>query len=238
MGNAYFPFQALGFHCNPFRALTEDEWAAIVVIPSDICQLAQNDNICLQILGDAGHGKSTLLRGLTATLRATGKRVHFEYLPLGQRHFKTPSVTIGNVDVFLLDEAQRLTRRQRKKLFSIVTQHRVRLMIGSHEDLTPQFGQNGLTLSTIILDNIDEATLHEMLIKRLNNFRADQSPTIAFEADAIAYLLNHFGRNLRQLEYHLYEVFQYLAEKQRIESISAALLTEIDPYIVSLAGPE
>jgi replication-associated recombination protein RarA len=235
--NRYFPFEALGFQCNPFRALTEDEWAAIAVIPPEIHELVQSEDTHLQFLGDAGHGKSTLLRGLTTKLRASGKRVHFEYLPLGQRHFKTPSVTIGNIDVFLLDETQRLTRRQRKKLFSIVTQHRVRLMVGTHEDLAQQFTQNRMSLATTILDDINQAILSDMLIKRLDYFRTDQSPHIVFDADAILYLISRFGRNLRQIEYYLYEVFQHLTLKQQVAPISAALLTQIDPYIIIPVGP-
>lgn len=241
MPNRYFPFEALGFHANPFRALTEDEWATIAVLPSEIQELVEQEDTHLQILGEAGHGKSTLLRGLSAKLEEIGQQVCFEYLPLGQRHFKTPSAKIVDIDVFLLDEVQRLTRRQRKQLFSLVTDHQIRLMIGSHEDFTPRFSKNGMSLATILLEDIDEHVLSEMLVKRMDYFRTDGQSKVYVEADAVDYLIARFGRNLRQLEYYLYEVFQYLAEQQQIEPISAELLTEIDPYIVidlNLVGPE
>src|SRR5262245_45267305 len=32
----FFPFHAIGFQCNPFRALTDEEWAAVAVLPADL----------------------------------------------------------------------------------------------------------------------------------------------------------------------------------------------------------
>lgn len=235
--NHYFPFEALGFHSNPFRALTDEEWATIAILPPEICDALQQDTH-IQILGDAGHGKSTTLRGLVSQLGQQGKKVEYEYLPLGQHHFITPPSIIQNLDVFLLDEVQRLNRRQRNKLFSIVTKHHVRLILGSHEDFEPRFSKNKLPITTIILDDIDPSFLGEMLTERLNYFRIGSNSPVYFEADAIDYLLDRFRRNLRLMEYYLYEVFQHLADAQKTEPISATILTEIDPLIVNLVEQE
>src|SRR5262249_26539331 len=113
--NSYFPFHALGFRSNPFRALTDEEWAEIVVLPPELAAAAAEAEARgghLQILGDRGRGKTSALLGLAAAQRQAGKRAAYEYLPEGRDSFRT---ALAGLDVFLLDEAQRLNGAEQRR---------------------------------------------------------------------------------------------------------------------------
>src|SRR5207248_5460657 len=124
----YFPFHALGYRSNPFRALSDEEWADIVVLPEAVLAVAAGPNH-LQILGELGHGKTSALLGLAQQLRRAGRRVAYEYLPIG--HYVFTSQLTG-LDVFLLDEVQRLRTAERRRLLA-AAKGGLRLMLGSHE---------------------------------------------------------------------------------------------------------
>src|SRR4051812_44035267 len=102
MSSRYFPFHAIGLRCNPFRALVDEEWAEVAVLPELMRAVLVGGFVHLQILGAIGHGKTTTLLGLLAHFTRAERRVDYEYLPDGQRHFRAD---IDNLDVFLLDEA-------------------------------------------------------------------------------------------------------------------------------------
>ena len=39
MRNPWFPFHSLGFRCNPFRVLTDEEWAEVAVLPEEVLEV-------------------------------------------------------------------------------------------------------------------------------------------------------------------------------------------------------
>ena len=82
MTNPFFPFHALGFQCNPFRAVTDSEWVDLAILPDSI----PADFVHLQLLGDQGHGKTTALLALTARF----SRSAYEHLEVDQDQFTTP----------------------------------------------------------------------------------------------------------------------------------------------------
>jgi hypothetical protein len=197
----FFPFYAIGFKCNPFRALTDDEWAAVAVLRLALQARLAHGFEHLQLLGPLGHGKTSGLLALAAHLRRAKQRVAYEYLAEGQSRFvtRTPAV-----DYFLLDEAQRLSGRERDRLLRLPGVH---FVLGSHEDLSPLFAARRLALATIRIDN-DEDHLRTILERRLAYFAHDGAPTITFDAAAVRFLHQTFGGNLRAAQYFLYEVFQ------------------------------
>ncbi len=117
MTNPYFPFRALGFCCNPFRALMPDEWAAVAVLPEPVIEVLERGFQHLQIRGRKGRGKSTTLHGLIDHFEEAGLRVAYERLPRGQHHFLTDT---SDLDMFFLDEAQRLNWAERWRLVRAV----------------------------------------------------------------------------------------------------------------------
>jgi len=206
MRDPYFPFHALGFRSNPFRALTDEEWAAIVVLPEAVLQAAASGGH-LQVLGEMGRGKTSTLLGLAEQFRRDGRAVAYEYLPIGQDTFK---LALAGLEVFLLDEVQRLRPDERRRLLA-AARGGLRLIVGSHEDLAPAFTGAGLALSTVRLETTGRVHLETILARRLAYFALpDRQPQVTLDPSAAKYLEATFGSNLRAMERFLYEVFQGL----------------------------
>ncbi len=197
--NPYFPFHAIGYKCNPFRTLTDDEWSEIAVLPTAILDAAQTSTH-LQILGALGRGKTTTLMGLQKHLRQLGKRVEYEYIPEGQDHFETKT---GDLEIFLLDEAQRI-----KNFPQVLNLREVRLIFASHQDFALRFARHDQPLATFELDSIAPDHLRLVIEKRLAYFALSDPRPVRFADDAIEYLYEKFGSDLRRVERFLYEVFQ------------------------------
>jgi hypothetical protein len=228
----YFPFRALGFSGNPFRRLTDDEWAAAAVLPGELVRLAHSSSDHLQVLGAQGRGKSSCLRSLATRFRRYGLRTTYEYLTPGTKSFST---SLDGLDVFLLDEAQRLKARERTRLLAAASPERrgPRLVIGGHDDLTPLFTDHGLPLATVRIDSITPAYMHAVLTRRLAFSALDDPPAITFSPDAAHYLCDTFGSNLRLVERFLYEVFQSQPRRGRLTSAILAGFEHVRPSTVS-----
>ncbi len=238
MINPYFPFHALGFQCNPFRVLTDDEWADIAVLPDAVELVVTPGFVHLQVLGALGHGKTTTLLGLAARFRREGKRVAYEYLPEGQSQFHTG---LSGLDVFLLDETQRLSRSERDRLLSAAPtlpkvsnlREGLQLVVSSHDDLALLFAKRGLSLTTAHLDKAASPDhLSAVLERRLSYFALDKNaPGVTLTSDAVRYLHEAFGGNLRAMQYFLYEVFQ------RIKSRGAITADYLRAEAAIIGGP-
>src|SRR5574341_176897 len=192
-----------GEFTKAIRALTDEEWVAVAVLPADLQAVVENEFDHLQILGPLGHGKTTCLLALAARLRDAGRHAGYEYLPQRQSYFVTEP---GHLHYFLLDEAHRLSNRERNRLLRLPNLH---LVVGSHEDLSPLFAERRLHLTTIRIHN-DASQLRAVLERRLAYFALDGRPAITFDAAAIAFLHQLLGGKLRAAEDFLYEVFQRL----------------------------
>lgn len=191
---------------NPFQALTEEEWAEIVVWP-DAAATAFNQPTHLQLLGPTGSGKTSLLLAGHARLRYDpARRVKLEYLAEGESRRRTP---LNQLDVYLLDEAQRLNWWERKKWVAAAAHQPIRLIFSSHQDMTPLFQPYRLPLTTIRLDTLTPSHLQTLLERRLAHFA---SP-ITFTPETITYLWQRFSPNWRDLEFFLYDVWQQWGDK-------------------------
>ena len=221
MKSRHFPFYDLGFRCNPFRVLTEDEWRDIAVLPPIVEAALENEVPYLQIMGDMGRGKSTTLHGVAAHLKRQHQRVVYEYLPEGHRRFKS---NLSQVDVFLLDEAQRLWPWERRRLIKLAKKYHLRLIIGTHEDFSILFRRHQLQFETVCLDSHEGAEISKILARRLAYFSYDTKAPIYFELDSIDYLSEAFGTDLRTMQYFLYEVFQHLEQPM---PLSAKILQQM-----------
>lgn len=220
----YFPFVALGFHGNPFRRLTDDESAAVTVLPDELVCVARSSSDHVQILGAQGRGKSTCLRALGTRFARNGLRTAYEYLPPGSNSL---SGSLDGFDVVLLDEAQRLKAGERARLLASAASRRrgFRLVVGTHDDMAPPFAGQRLPLATVRLDSITPARMQEVLTRRLALCALDDPPAITFSADAVRHLCDAFGSNLRGVECFLYEVFQ---SKPARGSLTSAMLARFE----------
>ena len=205
----FLRFQRLGFLCNPFRVLTDEEWATLSVVPPVILKAIDNSCHHLQLIGDRGRGKTTLLLGIFSHLQQRAVDASYEYIPEGQRHFNTRQLP----DVFLLDEAQRLTWWERKRLINGV-KHGTRLFLSTHHDFRSIFQRRGLPLEVIDVNSLyDEQLLLEMWQRRIDHFRTDTSP-LALTTDGVKFLIDLYGNDRRSMERFLYEAFQALETPQ------------------------
>ncbi|MBK8988893.1 MAG: hypothetical protein IPM39_22950 [Chloroflexi bacterium] len=206
MNRAHFHFYQLGYRRNPFGALTAAEWAAVAVLPSPVNLLLAVSPQNWQLLGPMGSGKTTSLLGLEAHFAALGQRVAYEYLPDGQSRFVTDT---AELDLFLLDEAQRLSGRERRRLLRLVEHGRIRLIISSHEDLSPLFARWRRPLASVWLaTEISVAHYWAVLERRLAYFALPDRERVTLAETAVSFLYDTFGHNMRDAEYFLYEVWQ------------------------------
>jgi chromosomal replication initiation ATPase DnaA len=201
-------FIDIGFACNPFRALERGEWVRAAVIPGAVRRAVQAGGH-LQILGPAGSGKTTTLLALEDEFRRAGRTCAYEYIPPKANRFRTET---KELDVFLLDEAQRLSGRilffgrQRARL-ARAAQAGTRLVLGSHDELADIFRAADMPLQTLRLEPPGAGRLAEILERRLSLF-ANRTDRAMFSEEALLWLLRNFGEDLRTMEYFLYEFFQ------------------------------
>lgn len=225
----FFFQHTLGFRRNPFGALEPDEWAAITVLSATLTKLLPSHFTHLQLLGSMGSGKTTTLLKLADQLSQTGCRLAYEYLAQGQKVYQTDTAVL---DMFLLDEAQRLNRRERRRLLSAVTQHShkdLHLILSSHEDLTPLFRRWRQPLLSVNLEETLTADWYgRMLSRRLEYFALPDKPHTTLSADAVEWLYETFYPNMRDAEYFLYEVWQRETAVREVTAVQLKqLFTEI-----------
>lgn len=220
----YFFHHTLGFRRNPFGALTDEEWVAVAVLPPTVLALLSPGYGPVQLLGPMGSGKSTMLLKLADQFSRVGSRTAYEYLAAGEHRIKTET---ADLDVFLLDEAQRLSLRARRQLLKLVgskNSPRFRLIFSSHKDLTPYFHWRKLPLVTLRLENtITRSQYSQMLARRLDYFALPDRVHTTLAPDAIHWLYDNFAPNLRAAEYFLYEVWQ---QETAVRAITAVELSQ------------
>lgn len=198
------------------------------MLPEELTAISDEHNTHVQIIGNDGHGKTTALMGLTAYFSRKGKRFAYEYLPVGQSKYNTD---IQNLEIFLLDEFQRLSERQRVSLIasaSVVPIGGLQLIVSSHEDFVNYFKACDLSLTTIRLGKIFALRLRIILERRLRFFTLDETANPSFTIGAVQYLWNTYGGDLHSVEHLLYHVFQKL---KPCEKITERHLQNIGPLI-------
>ena len=209
--DGFLRIHRLGFRCNPYRTLADDEWVEVAVLPEEVSRVLRVGGAHLQVLGAAGRGKSTTLRALAARLGDEGRRTRYEYLPEGQSSFTSE---MRGLELFCLDEAQRLAPGERSRLMAGARD--LRLVLGSHEDLTGLFQRAELSLATACLDRASDAHFRAVLERRLEYFALPGAARVSFTPGAMQRLWERFGSDLRSAERLLYELFQRLEEAEPI----------------------
>lgn len=203
----FFPFYKFGLTRNPFGTLSPAEQIAITVPPPPIEAALRTGFAHLIVLGRKGRGKSTALHYLKWHFAARGQRVAYERLPRWHWRYTTD---IAPLDVFALDEAQRLAPWELWRLFR--ERGDSRLIIGSHRNLTLDFRLRGLDVLTVRLDGAMTCErLAVILQRRLDAFALDDTPPrLHFTPDAVDYLWRRYRDDLRTMNFDLYDAFQRL----------------------------
>lgn len=210
------PYRRAGFRSNPFRTLTDDEWLDVTVLPPAVDHLLSTDKH-VQISGRKGFGKSTLLRSMALLLSEDGQAIDYEYLPPGTHQF---TAGLSRLDIYILDEAQRLTPNELIRLTQQVRQNRVRLIYSTHISLRPLFGLAGLPTDHLHLSQrtypnpLDH--IQQVIEKRLAYFALPDATYTSIDASGYGWLHNRFGVNIRDMLAFLYTVYQHVEGVQHL----------------------
>lgn len=208
LSKRYFPFHAMGFRSNPFRALTREEWSEIAVIPPQIEEILASNFTHLQIVGDQGAGKTSTLLALRVHFTKLGHRVRYHYLPQGEKRFRG---NLHSIDILLLDEMQRLRKSQRTRLLRKIAPGNgsgIQLICSTHEDLTTTFKSRNCPLTTIRLVLHEKSFVREIIERRLQYFALEKRASVSINDSAYRFLIDAFICDLRAVERFLYSVFQ------------------------------
>lgn len=206
----FFPFFALGYRRNPFGVLSRVEWQQVVVLPPLTEDTLVGGFDHLQLIGPKGRGKTSHLLALTHHFDSLGKSLAYEYIAAGTHRFTT---RLNGLQWFLIDEAQRLSPFSRWWMLRAAARG-LHLIVATHRDLAPLFIRHGLNIATLSVDATStRAHLQAVLDRRLVFFARDDH-AVALSPDAIDWLWERFGTDLRATENVLYEAFQQRASRR------------------------
>lgn len=155
----------------------------------------------LEILADAGHGKSSHLLALAVR----HPKAHYVYVPEGASTIDTTPV-----ELLLLDEAQRVKPRLLRRLIRAGTV----LVMGTH---APMADRLGVPVRRWPLPELDLPRLRAIVDRRIHYARGDGGPTFRVSDTTLKSLVECFGGNIRAIEDALYESVQCALEAGHVE---------------------
>lgn len=198
------PFEHLNLRRNPFGELDLAERATLAVVDVDrYVGRLNRPGYAVQFTGDKGRGKTTHLLALRERFPQSAY-VHVE-------EDERPRIPQGRP--LLIDEAQRVGRRQRRRVF----RRGVPLVLGTHEDLRLELLRAGYEVDSVDLgDTLDTRRLLELLNRRIDRSRRSAGPVPRITPRTAEAMIVRFGDNVRAIEWHLYEVFQHLTRIQDV----------------------
>ncbi|MCH2203329.1 MAG: hypothetical protein MK102_15275 [Fuerstiella sp.] len=192
------PFSHLNLRRNPFGELTTEEWTALAdvdVVP--LLQLLSVPRSVIQFIGGKGYGKTTHL----LAIRSQFESASYVHIPEGESR----SIPAGWP--VLIDEAQRLTRWQRIRIFRPL----VPLVLATHSDFSRALRGAGREVTTIeVEDRTNSERLHRILNARIDAARRSPGETPTVSHATAQKLLNEFGPDIRRILHVLYGRIQRL----------------------------
>ena len=204
----YFPSWHLGYRCNPFRALTQEEWNDLALLPEELPENFDDLPPLVLVLGEQGRGKTSSLIALKRDFQQRGRRAAYEYLPPGASRYRLDP---RDFHAYFLDEAQRLSGPALNRLMRLLSSGELPLPIltlSSHKDLSHFADARGVETLKITLENHSSEFIRDLIELRLTYFERPGSQGVRLAPDAIDLLMSHCNSNLRLLEKLLYEAYQ------------------------------
>ena len=198
------PFAHLNLRRNPFGETDlADRLDFAVIDVSHFVERLRRPGYAVQFLGDKGHGKTTHL----VAIQAEFPQSVYVHLGEGERH------TFAASRPLLIDELQRVPKRQRRKLF----QRPVSFALGSHEDCADELRRAGVEVETVhVGSTLTQDTLALIIERRIAWARRSPAPVPTVGCETVAKLLSEYRSDLRAIERHLYDVFQQLTEIREV----------------------
>lgn len=192
------PFVHLNLHKNPFGSLTRKEQAQLALVDVDFfVEQLRRGPFRVQFLGECGAGKTTHLLAI---------RKHFPDAPYFHFAEGAPIPKIPQAPLMFLDETQRLPRPLLKSLLSQKTS----LVMATHRNHSRILRRGGVPFESIKLNGLSDEKLQIWIESRVEAVRRQPGAIPQLEPHAATKLRQKFGRDVRAIEDHLYEVFQSL----------------------------
>jgi len=193
----WLPFAEYNLWRNPFGELTREERVELAIISKQeraLCVLSQLEAV--QLIGNCGNGKTTRMLAFHQQLPDSS----YVYLPEDE---PCPSIPVGNP--VLVDEAQRLPRKEIKQLFS----SGMPLILATHRDLRKRLQRYGYSVKTITIGE-GNTTEHvqAVLNRRIEASRLGPGPVPKIDTDEASLLHQAHGTDIRSIERELYHQFQ------------------------------
>lgn len=205
-------FRELGLDGNPFRELgPRSALAWIEERGPSPGELIASGASCVQILGAAGSGKTSLLAETARRLESLGWRVARRFLA-ADHDGAWPAID-ESVTAFALDEGQRLDRSGRASARAWLEPGGRRLICATHEDLSRSFGRD---IATFRLEPASALDVSRLFSARLAAAGGDPS-RFELTRDAARRLAVDCAGSLRAVVERLHRVFECLpADRKRV----------------------
>lgn len=210
---SWLPFAALNLRRNPFGELTTKD--RIMLTVADIrpwLPMVQQPLQALQFIGRSGSGKSSHLLAIYAKLPAAS----YLFLP---ENGPLPEISPGSP--WIIDEAQRLPRRMRHRVFSST----LPVVLATHTNLQRPLQRYGYQVTTVNAESlIQPARLLQIFQRRIDAARLDPDlPSCRITATDVHWLIQHYGADVRGMEYYLYKRVQENAGKPCVGGLCVEL---------------
>jgi hypothetical protein len=198
------PFAHLNLRRNPFGEFTTEETEALAHVDiDDVVAKLSRPGFAVQYIGEKGYGKTTHLLAICAQFPDAG----YVHIPEGER-VELPAGT-----PLLIDEAQRLTWRQRRQVFRST----MPLVLGTHVDFRRMLVRAGRDVETFSVDRqMDAERLCALLNARIIRVRRNDGRLPRIRLETARRLLQQFGPNVRRILHELYVTFQSLSRIQDV----------------------
>jgi len=202
----FYPHSHLNLRHNPFGEASPEERVSLAVSDGgELIELFLRPNSAIQVMGDHGRGKTSKLLALKRALLSE-EGLDVEYLRLRDRF------VIPKVEHLLLDEGEFLFRRPFWRLLGV--QH---LVISTHRDWSWPLARLGFSVTTILLGQVNEATLKAIFEKRIEWSRSGPGPVPSICNASLKALIRQYGDDVRAMEDQLYERIESMKEVGHVE---------------------
>ena len=194
----WMPWAWCNLRRNPFGELSREERPEVAVVDVQaITDLVSSNHQAVQLIGGCGRGKTTRMLVLHRELPESTYAYLSEFEPC-------PSIAAGSP--VLIDEAQRLPRKIRKRVFA----SGLPLVLATHKDLTRPLKRAGYHVVTFHIGETNSPDLVcEALNRRIVASAIDSNCEVpALSLDDATTLVARFGSDIRAIEGYLYDVVQ------------------------------
>lgn len=194
-------YEKHGYRFNPFAKFTPEEFTRVFPADEQDLKILRGDYSILQVVGGCGFGKTSFLLKIADYINKNNDTAAYIYTSGRQ---KDPP---GNVNAgwIILDEAQRLKKREFTPLARRWIKKGGGIILGSHMDHEKWFDA-GMKIKTVYMSKRFKEKLPGIVEKRLNH-AAIEKACHRFTGEAYRVWSRKSGRSLEIARMIGYEIF-------------------------------